>query len=240
MKDYRTIPGPWSGRKKIKYVSAIPPRDWKYWTMVVLTFLWFVLLTFILWKANNVPTAAQWWKDRTDQERPRGRADRLPAARPAADGAKIPFPKEGDYYKLSFDTLAGFPAGEPDITNSRLDPHLKAQKAKIDVPPSVQAVDGQRISVAGFMIPMTIEKDQVLSFILAQSRMTCCYGVTPKLNQWIYVTMGGGKSVEQWMDVPVTVFGTLSVGAKFDTENKGWCLYRMDGDKVVLPKKSWF
>ena len=227
-------------RPKVRLApSHIPPRDWKYWCMVVLSLAWFVLLTTMLWKSTYAPSATQWWKEQARNEQNRKGA--FPAPEPTqgilAD-SKMPFPKEGDYFKLNFDILSNFPAGTPDLAAPPTGRPAKEPFAQ--VPGAVRSLDGHKISVAGFMIPMIMEKDSVSSFILAQSRMTCCYGVVPKLNQWIFVTMGQGKSTQQFMDVPVTVFGTIDVGPKYDEENKGWCLYRMTGDKVELPKKSWF
>ena len=153
----------------------------------------------------------------------------------------IPFHKSGDYYDLNFEILAGFPAEPPDISiPKRYDPAVHPPRPALDVPTSILSLDGQKISVVGFMIPMVTEDSKVLSFVLAQSRMTCCYGVVPKLNQWIYVRMAEGRPTESMMDVPVTVFGTMTVGTKFDEQNMGWCLYRMVSDRVDLPKKSWF
>ncbi len=231
--------GKLSGKKiKVTYQSVIPPRDWKFWTMTVITFAWFFLLAFILMKSTYMPTISQWWKDQSALEQ----FGKINDARVAESKSapKVEFPKDGSYYQLNFDVLSGFPAEAPDLVNPRVDPRLKRKKPDSTVPESIKALSGQKISVSGFMIPMLMDRDKVSSFILAQSRMTCCYGVIPKLNQWIYVRMDNGKTTESTMDIPVTVFGTFSVGSEFDEQNKGWCLYRMTFDKIEVPRKSWF
>jgi len=239
LKDFWTPKG-----RKIKTnttPSRIPPRDWKYWCMVALSLAWFVLLTLLLWKSTYTPTVGQWWKDQARLERIRQEAASNSSSHSLKEklsDLKAAFLKKSGYTKLNFDSLAGFPAETPNI--SAMQAGHPGKMPSISVPSTILSLDGQKVSVAGFMIPMTSEKDKVLSFILAQSRMTCCYGMVPKFNQWIYVTMDQDKSAQEWMDVPVTVFGTLNVGTKYDEENKGWCLYRMTGDKVDLPKKSWF
>ncbi len=61
----------------------------------------------------------------------------------------------------------------------------------------------------------------------------CCYGVPPKVNEWITVELNG-KGVKPVMDQPITVAGVLHVGP---IEENG-CLagiYRMDGEKVIAP-----
>jgi hypothetical protein len=240
MKVYRTIPGAWPGVKKIKipYVSAIPPLDWKFWAMTGITFAWLCLLTFVLFRSANKPAVNQWWKNQSLLEQ-KGVKNNAPAKEPKTD-PQVQFPKDGNYYKLNFDVLSSFPAEVPDMVNPRVDPRLKGKKPDSTVPGSITALNGQKISVSGFMIPMLMYGDKVSSFILAQSRMTCCYGVVPKLNQWIYVKMDNGKTTESTIDIPVTVFGTFSVGGEFDQQNKGWCLYRMTSDKIEIPRKSWF
>ncbi len=171
-----------------------------------------------------------------------------------SDGSKprTRFSESDGYLKVGFDLLSSYTIDSPDATedmNTQRDdlnsdpfePKETARKKQQEVPEFIRVLDGRKVVVEGFMIPMLSEKYRVLSFILAQSQMTCCYGIAPKLNQWIDVTMEKGKSTEWKMDVPITVFGTLSVGTKYDHANKGWCLYRMVSDKVGIPsEKPWF
>ena len=79
--------------------------------------------------------------------------------------------------------------------------------------------------------------DKATSFILARNQATCCYGIVPRLNEWMFVQMKKGASTDAIMDVPLTVFGTLSVGEE-KKQNQAWNLYRMVSDKVLIPK-SW-
>jgi hypothetical protein len=161
------------------------------------------------------------------------------------------FTKNGDYFMVDFDALGAFNAETPDAMEDinlqrddlNRDPYehkAAAKKQEMVVPPSIQGLDNRKVQIAGFMIPVESEKDSVYSFILVQSRMNCCFGVVPKLNQWIFVTMEKGKSTGWSVDIPITVYGTLGVGKKYDKENKGWCFYRLVAEKVALPKKSWF
>ena len=180
----------------------------------------------------------RWWAEQIKAE------EKSPpvAASPSIQNnhAPIPYPKAGDYYQLNFDVLSSFPSDTPPLNNSRTDPRVKTKPPTAQVPPTIQALDGEKISVAGFMIPMITDKDKVSSFILAQTRGSCCYGLTPKLNQWIYVEMNPGKTVESSMDVPITVSGTLMVSKDLNAPDKSWCLYRMRGERIDLPRKSWF
>ena len=173
------------------------------------------------------------------------------ANRAGEPNPKFLFSQKRGYWVVDFESLSSFPVEEPsalenmntrrDDTNS--DPYERGttdMKKKTQIPGFIQALNGQKVEVGGFMIPLITVKDRVSSFILAQSQMTCCFGIAPKLNQWIYVTMEKGETTELKMDIPITVSGTLSVGRKYDEENKGWYLYKMVSDKVKFPNESWF
>lgn len=160
------------------------------------------------------------------------------------------FPKKGDYFMVDFDALGAFDAETPDASeginlqqddlNQDLYEHKAAAKKKeMEIPKSILGLNGQKVRIAGFMIPVDTDKDSVSSFILVQSRMNCCFGVVPRLNQWIFVTMEKGKTTGWTMDIPLMVYGTLGVGKQYDKKNEGWCLYRLTAEKVALPQKSW-
>ncbi|HVZ80419.1 MAG TPA: DUF3299 domain-containing protein [bacterium] len=251
IKTYVKIAG--AGRKaRITYESRIPPTDWKFWAMIALSVAWFVLLAFMLSKAASTPSLGQWWKTMSAREETPGK-NAAPGPKPPVPAGKIPWPQEGDHYRVGFEALASFPCEITDVSQgtslsqddtNRGDPFEKKPASKkkrtYDIPAPIRTLNGQKVEVVGFMIPMATDKEKVSSFILAQSRMTCCYGVTPKLNQWIYVKMVPGSEIEGIMDVPVTVHGTLDIGREFDEENGGWCLYRMSSDRVKVPRRSWF
>ncbi len=247
-KTVKDLPRLWPGGKKnkIKYESVIPPRDWKYWFMLSCSVVWFGLLTYVLWRANNAPNMNQYWKSQTARETTRIETEQ-PASLSSASAPqgppawKPPFAQKDGFYQVGFNTLAGFPSETPDLVAEPKDQSAMKEKFQNEVPHSILGLDGQKVSVAGFMIPMDVnDKGKVFSFILAQNQMTCCYGAYPKLNQWIYVKMIDGKTVDSTMDIPLTVFGTLGVGTNYDQDNQGWCLYRMTCEKLDLPKKSWF
>lgn len=231
-------------RKKGSLSSQIPPKDWKYWCMVVLSLGWFSLTAYLFARSSLAPSINQWWIKKSQQaqfNRMNSLADSAAPSYGLKKNLIPPYSKSGDYYLLNFDILSGFPSQSPEMGDLVSASRSQAPPSKINVPASIQSLDNQKISVVGFMIPMTLDNQaKVLSFVLVQSRMNCCYGVVPKLNQWIYVTMEKGKATEQRADVPITVFGTLNVGNQFNQDSSGWCLYHLTSDKVGFPKSSWF
>jgi hypothetical protein len=152
------------------------------------------------------------------------------------------------YWQVDFGQLASFPFSPPptDVPPNRavakmhpfftpeappvIDPPPAAGSLE-GIPPMVQALEGQRVRLTGFMLPTRLENGLVREFLLIRSQMTCCYGVAPAPNEWVVVAMMG-KGVPQKMDLPLNLYGVLHVGAMFeDHEFSG--LYRLDCEKVV-------
>lgn len=101
------------------------------------------------------------------------------------------------------------------------------------VPPVIRSLDGQRVRIAGFMLPTHVDNGKVTDFLLLRSQLTCCYGIQPAPNEWVVVTVPG-KGVPQKMDVPLTIYGVLHVGPMFE-EHAFTGLYRLECEKVVAP-----
>ncbi|HUO58807.1 MAG TPA: DUF3299 domain-containing protein [bacterium] len=152
-------------------------------------------------------------------------------------------PKDLDGKPLvDFSRLASFNYDYPD-EDGGMDAPKKSKRKKPGFPDSVLSLNGAKVAIPGFMIPMDQdgEGDECTYFILARNQMTCCYGVAPGLNEWVSVRMEKGKKAELEMDTPVVVVGTLEVGEVFSPDS-GWSFYRMKGEKVIVAgkKKVWF
>jgi hypothetical protein len=128
------------------------------------------------------------------------------------------------YWGVSFANLASFDFTPP--------PENAAPKpgSKSDIPASIVALDGKRVRLSGYMLPIKMEDGLVKEFLLIRSPMMCCYGVTPKPTEWVVVKMKG-KGAAPAMDVPLHFYGTLHVGVMVE-QNVFTGIYRMDGEKV--------
>lgn len=148
------------------------------------------------------------------------------------------YPKVGDYSLVTWDTLSHFECDTPDM-DEQLDPRSRKKKKKKPIPDFITALNHKKLAVVGFMLPMDMDdkNENTTGFIMSRTQSACCYGIMPKMNEWIFVTMRPGTSSEVWMDIPLTVFGTFEVGEKDDKEN-GCSLYRMTGEKMGYPDKS--
>lgn len=100
-----------------------------------------------------------------------------------------------------------------------------------EVPRKILDLDRTRVAVSGFMMPMRLDEEGITDFVLVKNQLLCCYGQSPALNEWIYVTMD--HPVPVTMDVPITVAGVLEVGAD-KHEEQILSLYRMAGQEMVV------
>lgn len=145
-------------------------------------------------------------------------AESAPKAAPALALATTP---EG-WLRADFAVLAGFAYAPPERAGDPL----------AGVPPSIRALDGKTVVASGFMLPFRMEGARCRQFLLLRNQMACCFGVPPGPNEWIVANSAKGVPINQ--DTPVTVVGTLRVGAKFDGEAFAG-LYELEVDDARAP-----
>ncbi len=150
---------------------------------------------------------------------------------PAANAAQATIPAaelENGYLKLGFDRLSGFKFLAPEFDPSA-NPNVKPPTGNEQIPAIVKSWSGKKALVTGFMQPTKLEKGKCTEFMLMASQMACCYGGVPNINDWVIVRMPAGVPVI--MDVPISFYGTLKVGATFEN---GYLtgIYEMDGEKM--------
>lgn len=144
-----------------------------------------------------------------------------------------------DYVDVTFDKLGGYKYETEELH--------EGDTPKDQIPEAVKALNGKKIAIRGFMIPYRLSGESVVEFILLRNQGLCCFGVTPRMNEWIHVAMAPGKAAPYSMDVPITAFGTLEVKELWDkskdpdpaTGTRRLVLtgiYRMEGDAVILPQ----
>jgi hypothetical protein len=235
--------------KNQHYPSARQPGEHKPKPifLIISTVLWF-FLTMILFKTNHYtgPEAGRVFLSRVTADPTPGKGSNggIPGAMPSPTLYIPQAPKAtGGYAPISFSELSGFFYWNPiDYIDGDPNPAKETRdKSRSKVPMSVMAYNGKKIAITGFMIPVDEdEKYVVQTFILAKSQMTCCYGATPLPNEWLFATMAPKTSkVMDQMDVPLTVYGTLSINPGL-TDAAMPTLYKMTVNKVEGPKKSWF
>ena|ERR1035437_2413277 len=137
------------------------------------------------------------------------------------------------YLPIGFDKLSTFPF---IVTYGMVDEKKAGSDASLDamrqIPEEVRALSEKEVSLTGFMLPMRFEGKVTTEFLLLKNQGMCCYGVPPKITEWVNVQMTG-KGVEAIMDQPVTVCGTFHVGALRENGDLVG-IYRLDGDKLKV------
>lgn len=106
--------------------------------------------------------------------------------------------------------------GDIDIENlSDDDPRarqlLDKLKALWDQAPVVPALDGQRVKLPGFVVPLEMDAKKIEQFLLVPYYGACIHVPPPPANQTIHVVTGDGKAFEGQLFDVVWVTGTMRV-----------------------------
>lgn len=124
--------------------------------------------------------------------------------------------RTGAYQSLTFETLTSFDIREPDWEKLEDPAYIATLNLDEDIPSQIKALNGEKIEIEGFMLPLEGEDDNLQSFVLLENQLACCFGAIPLLNEWVYVTVPEKKKVSSYQDELVMIYGTLRVGAEFE------------------------
>jgi hypothetical protein len=105
---------------------------------------------------------------------------------------------------------------------------LKTLTASQMVSPA-RALNGKKVSIPGFMVPLEDDADQVTEFILVPFAGACIHVPPPPPNQMVYVKLSHQKAKMAFSE-PILVSGTLHVSTV--QSPYGDVSYDMDGDTV--------
>lgn len=132
-----------------------------------------------------------------------------------------------EYQKLSIAALSNYDYYTP-LPNEKID---KKRLAENRIPDKIKELNGQKVVLTGFMMPVNVDKDgNVSEFALNGKYDMCFYGAPSSINQWVYVKMTEGKKIK-FNHNPIAVYGILEVGEEFK-DGEIVSLYRMTSDKV--------
>lgn len=133
---------------------------------------------------------------------------------------------DGEFRTVSFEQLGSFEYEFPPIGDGK--PH------KEQIPESIRGLAGRKIVIQGFMVPVKTEGEEVTEFLLIRYQFGCCYGVVPKMNEWIHVHMAPEHRAKFVIHIPVLVSGTFEVGEKIE-DGIVTSIYRMVATEVSEP-----
>ncbi len=64
----------------------------------------------------------------------------------------------------------------------------------IDWPEPIKALDGQRVALTGYMLPLLWKDTRVPFVMLVRDLMSCCFGGSPKPDEWCDMGMQGERA----------------------------------------------
>ena len=99
------------------------------------------------------------------------------------------------------------------------------------MPDTTKALDGKKVAMIGFMLPIDEAKD-VRHFLLVQSLWSCCYGTPPDIHGIVRIELPKDRPIEYSFE-PLLITGTFRVGV---TIEDGYCIdiYQLHADSVVV------
>jgi hypothetical protein len=147
-----------------------------------------------------------------------------------AETPALPKPAEvdGGYLKVGFEILAGYKFEAPPFDPSA-PPTATPATGEEQIPAEIKELSGKPALVTGYMMPVRMENGLVTEFLLVRDPAMCCYGTVPNMNEWIVVKMKNG--VRPLMDVPVSFYGKLQVGAMFENGYPTG-IYLLEGERM--------
>lgn len=104
-------------------------------------------------------------------------------------------------------------------------------------PEAIRALDGQRVTMKGFVEPMEYAEgsDRLVTFAISRFNDGCGFGGGVGFDEWVRVDAAPGESFEFIPFTPVVVTGTFEVGEELDEFGYLLSIYRIRADAVKLP-----
>ena len=133
---------------------------------------------------------------------------------PKTPAQKTPIIQDGTK-ALNFKNLAGFKYEYPYEEPKGKPWELRAQFEK-RVPEHIRKLNGVKVALKGFMLPVETKKDRVTKFLLMADQSSCCFGKIPEPNEWVVVDMTAKEGGPILMDQLVEIDGKIEVEEKWE------------------------
>lgn len=189
--------------------------------------------------AKPVPRGSAFLAPDADAPPRPGPGEEVPAdfRAPDPEEARIPDRPDADgYLRVPIPYLAGFEWDKPERAGVFEMKQKQAPRSyRMDVPEKLAALDGKKVAVEGFMIPLDASMEGIRRFAMVPSRAACCWGVKPDVDEWVIADMGAERRATMYKDMRVTAYGTLRV--RPETDEDGWLVgvFSMECDRLKGP-----
>ena len=150
----------------------------------------------------------------------------------STDAIVAPTEMIGEYLRVPFSFLGDYWLDEPDWRQLADSEYVGSLSYDTEIPDKVKQLDEKKVAITGFMLPIDVDEGKVKRFLLLKSTMSCCFGVAPRINEVIYVESSKKQKIQTVMDMPITVFGKLSVGQQFREDLMLMGVYQLELDEV--------
>jgi hypothetical protein len=191
--------------------AYVPPASTKAprrWVDGVVMLLVFVGALAWLFAAEGPRVAPQAVFDRSTIVRP-GQADEF----------------DRTHRLVTFRTLSSFEYFEtPQLAG------VPTRSARETIPAEIRKLNGTRVSVDGFMLPLDFDNGGVSQFILNASFDMCQFGAPTVVTQRVDVAMTNSRRTG-YTHTPIRVYGLLEVGEEYQ-DGRVVSIYRMKADAV--------
>ena len=189
---------------------------------------WVLLVVCIIWAAHPDWAQSQ-WEDR-DQDK-----------KPKLGAAPVKFVRNNiNYQMVSFDDL--FFSYAPPVDVEHPDGNItKGTKVPMKIPPQILALNGQKVAIRGFVIPLANSEGQnTKEFLFADELVSCLFCAMLGYDQWMVGNTADPKGFnikDDDFEQPIIIYGTFDVGPKFeDGEFTG--IYRIKADGFEVERKK--
>jgi hypothetical protein len=137
---------------------------------------------------------------------------------------------------LRFEQLAGYPLKLTDELQMNTNRAAWADaQVNAMIPESIRKLDGQRVIVEGFMVPVAFDKERLTEFVLVRDMPGCCFGFPPNPHEWVKAVVKSPK-IKVEFENPVRVGGVFHVGAE---RQAGYLsgIYSLDAYELLSPTR---
>lgn len=110
---------------------------------------------------------------------------------------------EDDTVNLAFKSLEFDPG--PEWAGK----HVTA-KDPVKLPDKILALDGKRVRITGFLVPVSNVGGQIREFFITSSQTSCCFGTAPRIFDFILAKMPVGPDIS-YVGEPTVFEGVLHV-----------------------------
>jgi hypothetical protein len=135
---------------------------------------------------------------------------------------------------VAWDVLSGFKYDTYEVLND-VDGGRPFTRSDDVIPSHVKGLDGRKIAVTGFIMPLRLKKGLVTEFLLFKDQAACCFGPAAKMNHYVRVKMKTEGFPPSGTLVTYTAYGLLRVG---EIKVQGYLtgIYELEAEKVMERK----